>query len=193
MDVGAGNQGGESANDVRYGRLILAGMVVGAVVFGLGSRGLMRLVGILASPEHVGETTAFGQVGKVTANGIVELVVFGGIAGFFVGLLYLGIRSWLPGAWVARGLAFGLLLLPPIGIFIEASSKSDFDLASPTLILAVFAGMIVLEGLTTAWLIERLGRGSLPSPRPRALGYVILGTIASLGFVALGASVSEVL
>src|SRR5206468_12209794 len=114
------------------------------------------------------------------------------IAGLFSGLLYLAIRSWLPGHWVARGLGLGLLLLTPVGVFIVASSRSDFDLTSPTLILALFAVMILVEGLATAWVIERLGRGSLPPPRPRAIGYVVLGAIASIGFVALGASVSEV-
>jgi hypothetical protein len=190
MDVEPDRSAGQT---VRYGRLMLGGILAGAVVFGLGSRVAMRLVGILASPEHQGETTAFGVVGKVTVNGTVELAVVGSIVGLFCGLLYLAIRSWLPGAWAARGLVLGLLLLTPIGIFIVASSKADFDLASPTLILAVFAGMILLEGLTSAWLIERLGRGFLPPPRPRALGYAVLGAIGSLGFVVLSASVNEAL
>lgn len=125
--------------------------------------------------------------------GIVGLVIFGSIAGLFSGLLFLAVRRWLPGGWVARGLTFGLFLLSPIGIIIATSSKSDFDLASPTLILSLFAGMILVEGLATTWLIERLGRGSLSPPRPRPLGYVVLGAIALLGFVALGASVSDVL
>ena len=81
-------------------------------------------------------------------------------------------------------LAFGLILLSPIGIIIVTSSKSDFDLASPTVIVALFAGMILIEGLATAWLIERLGRGSLLQPRPRPLRYVVLGAIALLGFVS---------
>ena len=51
------------AREVRYGRLMLGGIGVGSVVFGLGSRVAMRLVGILASPEHLGEPTAFGTVG----------------------------------------------------------------------------------------------------------------------------------
>ena len=46
-----------TAADVRYGRLILGGIGVGAVVFGLGSRVAMRFVGILASPEHLGNPT----------------------------------------------------------------------------------------------------------------------------------------
>jgi hypothetical protein len=86
----------------------------------------------------------------------------------------------------------GLILLSPIGIFIVASSKADFDLASSDFILSLFAGMILLEALATAWAIERLGRGSLPAPHPRAIGYAVLGTAAALGFVALGASVSDV-
>ena len=181
-----------TAPDVQYGTLILAGMGAGGVVFGLGSRIAMRLVGIAASPEHLGQATAFGVVGTVTLNGVVQLVFAGSIAGLFTGLLYLAIRPWLPGGWGTRGLAMGLILLSPIGIFIVASSKADFDLASSGFILSLFAGMILLEGLATAWAIERLGRGSLPAPHPRAIGYAVLGTAAALGFVALGASVGDV-
>lgn len=181
-----------AVSEVPYGRLILGGIGVGAVVFGLGSRLAMRFVGLVASPEHLGDQTAFGVVGKVTVAGVVGLVVFGAFAGLFTGLLYLGVRLWVPGTWLVRGLVFGLLLLPPVGIFILASSRADFGLTSPTLILAVFAAMILVEALGTAWLIEKLGRDTLPAPRRRAGAYVVLGVIASLGFVALAASVSNV-
>ena len=86
-----------TAPDVQYGTLILAGMGAGGVVFGLGSRIAMRLVGIAASPEHLGQATDFGVVGTVTLNGVVQLVVAGSFAGLFTGLLYLAIRPWLPG------------------------------------------------------------------------------------------------
>jgi hypothetical protein len=178
---------------VPYGRLVLAGIAAGAVVFGLGSRLAMRIVGIVASPEHLRQPTEFGTVGEVTFQGTLGLVIVGAIAGLFFGLLYLALRDWLPGGWVTRGLAFGLLLLSPVGIFIVASSKTDFDLTSQTLIFSLFAGMILFYGLATAWSIERLGRSSLPPPRPRALGYVVFGALASLGFVALGNAVSDVL
>ena len=88
---------------------------------------------------------------------------------------------------------FGLFLLVPIGIIIITSSRSDFDLASPTLILAIFGGSILIDGLSTAGVIERLGRDSLPPPRPSARGYVILGAATAIGFVALGAAVTDVL
>jgi len=51
-----------SAADVRYGRLILGGVAAGAVVFGPGSRVAMRVVGIMASPQHLGEPTASDAV-----------------------------------------------------------------------------------------------------------------------------------
>ena len=181
-----------TASDVRYGRLILGGVAVGAVVFGLGSRVLMRLTGIIAGPEHLGGRTEFGIVGRVTVAGVVGLVIFGAIAGLFSGAVFLAIRPWLPGGWVIRGLTFGLFLLPLVGIPTIASSRPDFVLASPTLILSLFGGMILVEGFTTVWFIERLGRAFLTPPRPRPIGYAVPATIASL-FVALGLSVSSVL
>jgi hypothetical protein len=178
---------------VPFGKLIVGAIVVGAVVFGLGSRVAMRVVGILASPEHAGEKTAFGTVGRITVAGVVGLIVFGAIAGLVAGFFYLAIRHWLPTNIVARGLLFGLLLIPPVGIVIATSSKTDFDLASTTLVFSLFAAMIVVDGLATAWVIERLGRGSLPPSHPRPLGYLILGTIAVIGIVALFDPVREVL
>ena len=192
MSVEPDRPAGRTLSNVRYGRLVLSGVGVGAVVLGLGSRVAMRIVGIVASPEHLRQPTEFGIVGEVTFKGTLGLVIFGAL-GLFFGLLYLALRSWLPGGWATRGLAFGLLLLPPVGIFIVASSKTDFDLTSLALIFSLFAGMILVYGLATAWSIEGLGRRFLPPPRPHAFGYVVLGAIASLGFVALGNAVSDVL
>lgn len=129
----------------------------------------------------------------MTVAGVVGLVIMGSIAGLFTGLAYLAVRSVLPGGWGTRGLTLGLLLLPPVGLVILASSRNDFGLTSPGLIIAVFAAMILLEGLATAWSIERLGRATLPRPRPRTPGYLVIAVIVSLGFVALGASLSDVL
>src|SRR5438046_9286533 len=64
---------------VRYGRLIFGGIVVGAVVFGFGSRVAMRIVGLVASPEQVGEPTEFGAGGRVTLGGTAALVPCGAI------------------------------------------------------------------------------------------------------------------
>lgn len=97
MSVETDQLPGQSGSDVQYGRLILGGIGVGAVVFGLGSRVAMRVVGMIASPEHAGEQTAFGIVGRVTLAGVVGLVVFGSIAGLFCGLLYLAARSYCRG------------------------------------------------------------------------------------------------
>jgi hypothetical protein len=94
---------------------------------------------------------------------------------------------------LVRGLVFGLFLLVPIGIIIIASSRPDFALTSPTLILAIFGGMILIDGLATAWVIERLGRDYFPPPRPSPTGYAILGVVTAIGFVALGTSVADVL
>ena len=50
--------------------------------------------------------------------------------------------------------------------------------------------MVVIEGFATAWAIERLGRSSLPDPHPQPIGYLVIGGIASLTFVALADAVS---
>jgi hypothetical protein len=191
MGAESGRRTGRWAARVPYGRLVLAGIGVGVVVFGLGSRVAMRAVGLAASPAHLGEPTEFGIVGRVTVGGVLTLVIIGAIGGLLAGLLYLAVRSWLPGGWVARGVVFCLLLLSPIGALIVATSRSDFDLVSQALIFVLFAGMILIEGLATAWAIERLGRHTLAPPRPRPIGYVVLGTVGSLGVFALGNALSD--
>ena len=167
-----------TAAGTRYRWLILGGVAVGAVVFGLGSRIAMRFVGILASPEHLGQPTEFGVVGKVTFAGTAGLVVFGAVAGLITGLAYLLIRPWLPAGWALRGLALGLLLLSPVGVFIVASSKSDFDLTSTTAIFAAFAGMILLEGLATIF-VPRVLWPDKPRYMPGAWFTWYLGYAAS--------------
>jgi hypothetical protein len=178
---------------MRYVWLLLATVLVGAVVFGLGSRLAMRVVGIAASPEHLGEPTEFGTVGTVTLGGTLGLVIFGGVMGLFTGLGYLAIRRWLPGEWAVRGLLYGLLMLGPVGAFIVASSSSDFDLAAMALIVALFTAMIVGEGLAIAWSVERIGRVALRAPHPGPVGYAVLGTLGALGYMWLGTVVGEML
>lgn len=193
MGIETGSHTAESQPTVPFGRLILGATVVGAIVFGLGSRVAMRAIGLIASPEHVGEQTAFGIVGRVTFAGVVGLVIFGSIAGLFTGFLYLAARPWLPKNGVVRGLTFSVFLLVPIGLITIASSRADFGLVSPSLILAMFTGMVLVDGLATVWSIERLGRGSLEPPHPRPLGYVVLAAITLIGFALLAGSVSSVL
>ena len=130
-----------------------------------------------------GSSSHTGPAHKLVEAGVTLLIALFGVI-VIAGSMKAGVN------WGAEGPRAGFFPFY-IGIFIVASSKADFDLAPSGFILSLFAGMILLEGLATAWAIERLGRGSLPAPHPRAVGYAVLGTTAALGFVALGASVSD--
>ena len=48
--------------DVRPFRALLASIVSGALILGLGSRVVMRVIAILAGPEHEGASTAGGNI-----------------------------------------------------------------------------------------------------------------------------------
>jgi len=180
-------QGGASART--YLVSVLFAVVIGAVVLGLGSRGVMRLVGALATPAHAGEPTVAGNVvGRITVGGSLGLMVPGAFAGAIAGLLYLVVRQWLPRNAALRGLVFGALLLGLLGFFVVDGNERDFALAAPRLALVAFASLFVADGLVTALVVERV-RPPLPSPRPTAVGSVILSgaIVATLATLAVGA------
>jgi hypothetical protein len=168
-------------------------VIVGAVVLGLGSRVVMRIVGALATPEHAGEATVAGNVvGNVTVGGSLGLMVPGAFAGGIAGLLYLGVRRWLPRAGLARGLVFGLLLLGVLGRAVTDGNERDFQLAAPLLALVLFGLLFIVDGLITALVVERV-EPRLPPQRPSTIGYVIIGAVTLLTLATFVIDAGQVL
>ena len=100
---------------------LAAGLAVGVVIAGLGSRLVMRLLAV-ADPDARGSFTENGnQVGDITLGGTLGLVTFVGIPiGFLAGLIVFAVRRWpntatttqttpVTGPLVRRGLLAGVV------------------------------------------------------------------------------------
>lgn len=175
---------------LRLVRLVLIGLVAGAaagfLAGGVGSRLAMRAVTFLAGPEHRGELTeAQAIVGEVTVEGTGFLLVAGTFLGLPGGLLYLAVRSWLPGRAVTRGLAFGTWLLLVLGWVVIDGDNVDFRLFVPSAVsVGLFASLYLLFGLIVAPIAERLDRGGGGRPANRVLafaGYVAIALAVAWG------------
>jgi hypothetical protein len=148
------------------GVCVLAGMLAGALVGGLGGRAAMRVSGELYEREHPGQmavTESSGEpVGQISFGGtlslIVEVTVFFGLP---CGLLYLLVAPWLPGTRHARGLVFAGVLLAIGGAAVIDSDNQDFQrLGSPLLNLVMFAALILSCGGVIVFLADWLDRAT---------------------------------
>jgi hypothetical protein len=172
--------------------LVVACGVAGALVGGLGSRFVMRLAA-LAAPEASGLVTDNGNVvGEFTLGGTASLMLFVGVGSAVLGAgAFTILRPWLPHGTIARGVAFGGLLLPLLGTSVLDPANPDFALlGDPFLSVVLFSGLFVAFGLvasiTLAMLDGRLRPAAALSPRSWAL--TVLGALpvipGTLGVVA---------
>ena len=159
---------------------ILAGALCGAVCGGVGGRVVMRII-FLIDQETKGAQTDFGTIGEITIGGSFTLLVLSTIAGIIGGVLYVGLRRWLPWSGVARGVFFGLMMMFGPGVI--ALSEVDLSIAEPAIpILYMFVALIVLYGVCVALLTDRLHPEPTVDPSPRTK----LVTTAAQSLLALG-------
>ena len=127
---------------------LIAGIMVGIVVLGLGGRLLMRLIALIG-----------GLTPGISLGGTLEVVAFGGITGGFAGITYGFIHAILPkNSWL-KGIAFGLLiygflLLIPFDSKMVANGFPQLKL----LIYILFGALCLLYGLLVIPAIHRTER-----------------------------------
>ncbi len=175
---------------------LAAGLVVGIVVAGLGSRLVMRLVAV-ADADARGTLTENGnRVGDITLEGTAALLVFVGISsGLAAGLIVLAVRRWLPPRLPWRGLALSVVLLALLGRTVIDPENIDFRLLGAAgLAIALFGSLFFVAGFALAPLADRWGPGV-----PRVLyrgdvtvvGGIVIATVVAFGLVQLGLDVAE--
>jgi len=163
------------------GTATLAGVISGIFVGGLLGRVVMRIAGFAAGPGLVGSFTANGnRVGDITVAGTAAIVLFVGLSsGLIGGVLYAVIEPWLRRLRPWHGLAYGTALLGAFGFTVLDPSNLDFRrFGSAPLNVAMFAGLFLLFGVTTALLFDRvrslIDGATRPARVAKALAFMAL-------------------
>jgi hypothetical protein len=165
----------------------LAGVLASTLVGGIGGRIVMRIAALM-NPDATGLRTENGElVGAITANGTLALIIFGGLlGGLVVGVVWVVVAPWIPGAGWRRWLLAMPVTVALGGFFLVDSTNSDFFiLALDAPIVALLLGLVALIGGAVAWLDEQLER-RLPRPGKRPVVQVAAyGMVALLGLLGV--------
>ncbi len=162
---------------------VIAGLVTGALVGGVGSRFAMFVLRLTSSPSLHGLETDDGFTMGTFSAATFFLLFVCMVAGVGAGLAYMAVRSWFPErlrstlAGVFGGIVGGSLLVHPDGI--------DFRVLEPRLLaIAFFVAIPAAYGVFISVIAERrLGRGALGES---AKGAWWLGLLPLLPLLLLG-------
>lgn len=176
------------------GRGMLAGLVCGALVGGVGGRLAMFLLRLTSADAVRGLETDDGfAIGAVTGATLFLLIVTTAL-GAIGGLLYLGVRPWLPPR--GRPVVFGLVGAVLGGLLFINPDGRDFTLLGPRwLAVALFVLLPAAYGVSLSLLAERLLRprgwqrnrwrwlAALPLVVPLGTGVLGLGVVLVIGLL----------
>lgn len=139
-------------------------VITGALVGGLGGRLFMRIIAATSTDRQGAITDADQVVGKVTTDGTIGLLIFGGVfGGIVVGLVFLVLRHWLPAKQWLSGLIASLIAL---GLFGSVSDllnpeSDDFQILSPLwLAVAMIVALAAFFGIAFGTIHARLERAT---------------------------------
>jgi len=112
--------------------IVVAGVAVGVLVAGLGSRLAMFLL-FLTSPDRVdGVTSDDGfEIGRFTFSGTYNLMVIGAAVGVIGAWAYHAVRPWLIGPHWFRRLTLALAAGVVVGSMLVHADGIDFNLLEP--------------------------------------------------------------
>ena len=153
---------------------VLSG-IAGGIVAGTGARITMRIVALIAEGR-----------GSFSLGGTLAILIFGAVLGIPFGLLFVGVRRWLPGpAWL-KGLIFGaagalIFVAPP---FLLVEPEGELAIVSPLIGLSLFAPLPVAYGLVAAPLAHWLDHKHRAAPE-RRVGVVWFALFALALFIFL--------
>ncbi len=169
----------------------LAGVIAGAVVGGVGGRLAMRLA-FLAFPGTAGSLTSNGnQIGAITLEGTLGLVLFGAFGGLFVGAIWVALSPWIPWTGVRRALAtMPLAIALGTVVLIDGQNPDFVVLRHSPLVVSILLLLIGAVGLVVAladgWLDGRL-------PRVEGASFGVIAAYASMAVTATIVMVPSVL
>lgn len=168
---------------------MLSGALFGALIGGVAGRIVMRIA-FLIDRGTEGAQTDFGTIGEFTLGGSFTLLALSTIAGVIGGLLYAGLRRWLPWSGAARGVFFGLMLMFGPGVI--ALGEIDLQIVEPGVpVFFMFVALIVLYGACVALLTDRLHTEPATQPDPRTkLATTVAQSLLALGIATMAVFVT---
>ncbi len=140
--------------------IMTAGLAVGIVVAGLGSR-LVMFVLRLTSPDTVrGVTSDDGfMIGQVTFSGTYNLLVIGAAVGVIGAAAYIAVAPWLIGPTWFRRATVGLTAGAVAGSLLVHADGVDFVLLQPRwLAVGLFVALPVAMGVALTIAVDRAAR-----------------------------------
>lgn len=139
---------------------MVAGIPVGVVVAGIGSRLAMLLLR-LTSPDAVrGVRSDDGfTIGRFTLAGTYSLLVLGAAIGLIGAAAYQWVRPWLLGPWWFRRLTTALGSGAVVGSMLLHADGIDFSVLRPTwLAIGLFIALPAMFGLVIGPAVDRIER-----------------------------------
>ena len=164
---------------------LLIGLLCGGLVGGVGGRLAMFLLRLTSDESLHGLETDDGfKIGSFTGDTVflVLVTMFLGVLG---GLIYVGIRQWLPEH--LRPLSFGLLTGTIGGALIIRPDGIDFTLLEPlSLAVVMFVALPTVYGVAVSVIVEKLDRSrALEHSRWRWVAILTLIPLAPTGPLGL--------
>ena len=149
--------------------LIVAGIPVGVLVAGLGSRLAMFVLRLTSDESVIGATSDDDfEIGRVTFGGTINLLVLGSVAGLFGAALYQWVRPWLIGPHWFGLLTVGLAVGAVVGSMLVHADGVDFVVLTPTwLAVTLFVLLPALFGICIGLAVDRVERPTSWTARGR--------------------------
>lgn len=140
--------------------LIVAGVLTGVVVAGIGSRLAMLLLRVTSSERVIGVTSDDGfSIGKVTLGGTYSLLMLGAAVGIIGAAAYRLVAPWLIGPTWLRRLTTALASGAVVGSMLVHADGVDFTLLTPTwLAIGTFVALPALFGGVIGIAVDSVAR-----------------------------------
>jgi hypothetical protein len=128
---------------------VVAGVSVGILVIGLGSRLAMFVLRVTSPGYVVGMESDDGfEIGRITLSGSYQLLALGAAVGVIGALGYVAVAPWLIGPGWFRRFTVGLTAGALVGSMVIVPGGIDFTFLEPTwLAVALFVGLPVVSGI----------------------------------------------
>jgi hypothetical protein len=182
--------------------LIVAGIPVGVLVAGVGSRLAMLLLRVTSPDSVLGVTSDDGfTIGRFTAEGSYNLLMLGALIGIIGAGVYQMVAPWLLGPNWFRLLTTGLASAAVVGSMLVHSDGIDFRILKPTwLAIGLFVALPGVFGILigpavdairkpNSWTVQGRRRWLLPVIALVCFPFIVPFLIVPLALVAIWAAI----